>query len=124
MGFMDTGMAKSRAMASDARADLAEVNNKLLVAQTQAQFTGALDTLARKAANTWPARQELLSPSFEIITSNTGALYSRSMAEVDELRAAQASANSRLKFANKSQRAMNRLAEEGDRLLGDYPADR
>jgi len=122
MGFMETGMAKSRAMASDARADLAEVNNKLTMAKTQAQVTGALDATARRAAATWPARQDALSPLFEMITSNTGALHTRSVSEVDDLLAAQAAANSRLKFANNSQRAMNRLAEESDRLMGDHPA--
>ena len=119
MGFMQTGIAKTQAMASDARADLAEVNSKVTLAELELKLARTVDGLARRAATTTPARHAPLVEVFEFVTTQTGALHSRAAANMDELKAERIAVNSRLKFAEKSHRAMSKLADEGDRLLND-----
>lgn len=119
MGWIDNGIAKSRAAASDARADLAEVNSRLVFAETWQKTTGAGDAAARSIAGSWLGRQEALAPVIEIITTQSDALHTRAVATVDDLRARRQSAQSRLAVAEKSRTAMSRLAEETDKLIGD-----
>jgi hypothetical protein len=119
MGIMQTGIAKTQAMASDARADLAEVNSKVMLTQIELTMARNLDGVARRAAGVSFARQAPLVEMFDFVTTQTGALHSRAAANMDELKAERIAVNSRLKFAEKSHRAMSKLAEEGDRLLSD-----
>ncbi len=118
MGWMDSGIAKARAAASDARADLAEVNSKLSGAQALQQLTGAADAAAQTLAGSRVGRQDALAPLFEVVTTQTGALHSRAVASVDELTAKREAARNRLSFAQKSQTAMTRLSQETDKLIG------
>lgn len=119
MGWMETGMAKTRAVASDARADLAEVDSKLTGAQAWLTMSTAIDAAARKVATTWPVSLDPAAPIAQTLTAQTGALRSRAVATVDELQAERAAATSRLSFAEKSRHAMTRIAEESDKILGD-----
>lgn len=119
MGIMQTGIAKTQAMASDARADLAEVNSKVMVAELGLKAAQTVDGLALKAAATAPARQEPLVEVFDFVTTQTGALHTRARATLDELTAKRFAADSRLKLAETSHRAMSKLKDEGDRLIND-----
>lgn len=118
MGWMDTGIAKTRAAASDARADLAETNSKLSSAEAWLSVTTAGDTAVRKLAGTWPAQQSVMAPLVEVATVQTRALHSRAQATVDALQAERQAAASRLSLAEKSDRALTKLASETDKLLG------
>ena len=119
MGWMDTGIAKTRAAASDARADLAEVNSRLSTAEAWCKITSIADAAVQQLAATWPARQDVLVPVFAAATSQTSALHSRAVASLDDLHARREAAKSRLSFAEKSQHAMTKIADESDRLLRD-----
>jgi len=119
MGIMETGVAKSRAAASDARADLAEINSKLLGAESLLKVASGTDRLAERMAQSWLGRNRPAAPVIDAITTQTNALHARAEAHVDELTAKRAAAQSRLSVATRSQQAMNRIAEESDKVLGD-----
>jgi hypothetical protein len=119
MGLLDNGITKSRAVASDARADLAEVNSRLVLAEAWQGLTGAGDAAARSLGSSRIARPNVIAPIVEVITTQSTALHSRAVANVDELRLRRQAAQSRLTVAEKSGAAMARLAEETDKLIGD-----
>ena len=119
MGLIDSGITKSRAVASDARADLAEVNSRLVLAEAWQGLTGAGDAAARSLASSRYARPSVIAPIVEVITTQSDALHTRAVANVDELRLRRQAAQSRLTVAERSGAAMARLAEETDKLIGD-----
>lgn len=126
MGWMNTGIAKTRAMASDARADLAETDSDLIPAKAWLTITSTVDAALSTFGGTWAGRQKGVSTVVEAATAQTHALRSRAQATVDELTAKQEAARSRLSFAEKSQNlaeksqhAMTKLAEETDRIIND-----
>jgi hypothetical protein len=126
MGFMDSGIAKARAAASDARADLAHTSSKLPTAAAKLQLATAADNAVDWVSHSWLGRQQPLVPLVDAAKSQTNALRTRAIADVDELNAQRELAESRLKMAEKSQKvaekskqAMQRVAEETDKLIGD-----
>jgi hypothetical protein len=119
MGLIDNGITKSRAAASDARADLAEVNSRLVLAEAWQGVTGTCDAGARSLASSRVARRSAIAPIVEVITTQSEALHTRAVANVDELRLRRQTAQGRLTVAEKSGAAMTRLAEETDKLIGD-----
>lgn len=119
MGLMNTGIAKTRAAASDARADLAESSSELIPAQSWLKLTSTADEALRKVGGTWFGRRSGVSSLVEAASAQTNALRTRARANVDALTAKQEAARSRLALAEKSQHAMTRLAGETDKILGD-----
>ncbi len=119
MGWIDTGIAKSRAAASDARADLAEANSRLVAAGAWQQLTGVGDAAARSIATSRIGRHAAAAGLVELVTTQTNALHTRAVAAVDDLQAQRLAARSRLSMAQKSESAMTRLASETDKLIGD-----
>ena len=119
MGLIDNGIAKSRAAASDARADLAEVNSRLVLAEAWQGATGVADAAARSLAASPLARPTVFAPVVALITTQSDALHTRAVATVDDLRVRRQAAQSRLAVAERSGAAMSRLAEETDKLIGD-----
>lgn len=119
MGWMDAGLARARAAASDASADLAEVNSRLGAARTWMAVTGTSDSAARRTADSGVGRLAPVAPITALVASQTAALHSRAIATVDELTARQEAARNRLSLARKSQSAMTRIASETDKVLGE-----
>lgn len=118
MGWIDTGIAKTRAVASDARADLAETNSDLFPAQSRLRIATAADDLVNRFGGTCLARQQGISSLVAAASAQTHALRARAQAELDEITAKREAAATRLSMAEKSQHAMTRLAEETDKILG------
>jgi hypothetical protein len=119
MGWIDNGITKSRAAASDARADLADVNRQLVLAEAWQGVTGAGDAAARSLASSRMARPAVVAPIVEVITTQSHAVHTRAVATVDDLRVQRQTAQGRLAVAEKSGAAMSRLAEETDKIIGD-----
>jgi hypothetical protein len=119
MGWIDNGIAKSKAAASEARADLAEVNSRLVFAEAWQKTTGAGDAAARSIAGSRVGRLEALAPVLEIMTTQSDAVHARAVARVDDLQVQRQTAQGRLTIAEKSRSAMTRLAEETDKLIGE-----
>lgn len=119
MGWMETGIAKTRAVASDARADLAESTSDLLSAKSLLKVASSSEDLVQRFGSSWLGRQQLVAPLVHAAAVQTQALRSRAQANVDELTAKQESARTRMSMAEKSQNAMTRIAEETDKIIGN-----
>lgn len=119
MRWIDNGITKSRAAASEARADLAEANRRLVLAEAWQGMTGFCDAAATSLASSWLAQPAALAGVVRIITTQTDAVHARAIAEVDELKVERQTAHNRLVVAEKSGAAMTRLADEADRILND-----
>lgn len=112
MGWIDATLARTRARVSKSEAEIAELNNDLLLAKARFTLVSTVDGLAHRIIELPGLRREPISDWTAVLAGQLATQVAVAQAEIDDVEADLAAERARLSLAQKADRAVKKVATE------------